>query len=155
MGKVQGIPVPSHMSVHDRRALESRARFEREDDARTSLGEQQRGKEAFFAEVEGIVRAGRYDAACAKCGSAGASKRFCSGREPNEGLEAQCLVIGPHLHAQCGSCGRVWLERCKDDELDDDDRGALRPDERIVDGKLERHELPTAAQRWGIEVKPE
>lgn len=110
-------------------------------------------RERHFRYVGAIKRHGIYDSGCPKCGQATIGKVHCPGRERDERdpVALQCYILGDHLHAQCGTCKFVWIERCKDDDLDMDARGGKRADEMIVDGQVHAIELPSAAAIWGIE----
>ena len=133
---------------HDemRRMIENKQAEDAEDSAK-----RQELKLAFFREVGGLKRSGVFDATgCPKCGEKALAKNYCQGREEREGLEAGCIVLGDHMHAKCGTCAYVWLERCKDDHADLDNRGGLRYDEMLVDGKLVSVSVPDAGFLWGI-----
>ena len=109
------------------------------------------GKERFFASVDKIVPCSRNDQQCPKCRFPGEKlKKHCVGREPEEGIESECLIVGDHLHGKCGSCGYSWLERVAGDDLELEGRGALRYDEQMVEGVPTQVEVPDAYERWGV-----
>ena len=106
--------------------------------------------EQHFRQIGCLKGHGRYDTDCPKCGQATIGKVYCTGREPGQTTNLECYILGPHLHAQCGTCKYVWVEHTKDDELDRDWRGGLRHDEVLVDGELVSVPIASAAEQWGV-----
>lgn len=94
-------------------------------------------------------------------------KTHCGGRDPysSKGAESLCVILGEHLHARCPHCFYTWFERAAFDFDDQDNRGAVRFDEVVRDGKLyERSKLepndpdvadPTLKSAWGFDEAPQ
>jgi len=130
-------------------------------DAAKAIGEaeekaaQLKQREAFFARIPGPFRFGYADRECPQCGSSNAKpKRFCEGRDPWQGPEATCWIVGEHLHASC-ECGFGWIERVKCDEHEAAGRGAPRFDERYDadERKIRLTVVVSGLTRWDVPVE--
>lgn len=149
---------PPRRPQHDLRDLPAHQRRELEDlDEKTKLETKLR----FYTEIGPIRRAGVWDTKCPKCGTeTRPAKTYCQGRNPEHGLEANCYIVGDHLHVNCPSCNFAWVERCNDDELDLPTRGGLRYDEVYVQYREEGDSIQPAPslnvhERWNVPYPPE
>lgn len=137
------------MSQQDRKAFATKVALSQADEEAEKL----KSKLRFFREIGPLKRFGAYlTDGCPMCKVMGArAVRFCPGRERTEGIEADCLIPGFHLHCNCQSCGFVHMERVSSDEHELPGRGALCFDEAFEDGKVVEVEVPSAEVQWGLE----